>query len=991
MSRSPGPVVYNAPAGLQASPYKAHTISNHDPRKHGQDLQPNTTLDRRLQGKSSMGTTILVEFQTFVEELLPPLRARKSKLPKQTVQTAKKDLLDLFYKFTPDKKPINPNEDAIACAVVKIINDMKLPKGYQAALSQFMPDLTDETGSKVDAALYPKGKVPSNGRPDWTHCRLYMEFKVGNTKYDPWDDREGVSAESERKSRAAVRAQLIAYAHHTFRYQHRTKLYSLFIIGDAFRAARWDRSGVIVSRKVNYVVNPELLLQFLWHFAHLDDVQQGMDPTVDLLEPDSHAFRMMDYLARPDPSVDVDYMEPGTHWPTPSVPPSASSATTAPNTSHPPSAVADSTPGTSSDTGGGNGGLPPSTPGDKEGVWARRTRSSSKVAAMPPPIPPPTPPPAEDMNTPPVGKDPDLAVVEEFTGDPRVFKYVREMFRESLKKGWPRYKIRVGKDKRVFLVGRHIFCSSSMFGRATRGYIAVDARTRRFVFLKDSWRPYYEGVEPEGTYLAMFANQHDMVVPTLICHGDVEGQRAFTAIYEGDPQRKIRDNQRRLAAQAKNTSAGKVVRRGSTKKRPHEEEDEAEPSSGDTTAPAPLAENEDRLRHHIHYRTVVQDVCLPFDKFCSTKQFIRLMFDCVQTHQQAYLKFGLLHRDISAGNVLILPRHTVNKKGKEVVRWFGLLTDWELAKIVPKDGEDDKARQPERTGTWQFMSVASVASQWTLPISVADELESFFHVMLFYAVRYLPHTMVNVPKFVIAYFDTFEQDNDGTRLCSATKWNAMRWRMIRYGKGRRLLFKKTTGRSGNPLNRLFARFLTALSARYELLDYANEAHDKLPSPVDSLTEVDEDEEDDDFEINYNKPWYAKEDEDEDEEDDDLAVYAEEPSTATSATASLLNTHDFFLNRFANVLQLGRKRWVNPDALGIDQLAGYESRAIIVAMEEAGTSTAGRARGTRESSGRASSKRAKTGSGSSLGAVRTRGVETDSNLVVSRSRKGKGRA
>lgn len=62
-----------------------------------------------------------------------------------------------------------------------------------------------------------------------------------------------------------------------------------------------------------------------------------------------------------------------------------------------------------------------------------------------------------------------------------------------------------------------------------------------------------------------------------------------------------------------------------------------------------------------------------------------------------YEKHQLLHRDISAGNVLILPRLVKDHQGKETVQWFGLLTDWELAKAYLKNRSDEKARQPERT------------------------------------------------------------------------------------------------------------------------------------------------------------------------------------------------------------------------------------------------------------------------------------------------------
>ena len=55
-----------------------------------------------------------------------------------------------------------------------------------------------------------------------------------------------------------------------------------------------------------------------------------------------------------------------------------------------------------------------------------------------------------------------------------------------------------------------------------------------------------------------------------------------------------------------------------------------------------------------------------------------------------------MHRDISAGNVLIHVRERV-EDGKLVQERFGLLTDWELSKRLPGEHEDPMARQPHRT------------------------------------------------------------------------------------------------------------------------------------------------------------------------------------------------------------------------------------------------------------------------------------------------------
>ncbi|KAI0631829.1 hypothetical protein C8Q77DRAFT_1074780 [Trametes polyzona] len=690
-----------------------------------------------------MGTTVLCDLDQFERDVLPLLPPEKLQytLPTDAVDQAKATLSALFYKG--GKKPREVKEDHIAETVVdKVLEKIAFPSKYKVALSRFKYDSSDPSRAKVDAAIYPEDRVPSDEAPDWTHCRFLIEFKKGDTKYDPWNDDKSKNVEAERESRAAARAQLIAYARNVFLYQQRTALFTLLIIGDEFRVSRWDRSGVIVTKKVNYSKDPKRLLEVLWHLVQLDEEQQGIDPSATLIEKDSKAFKIMDWLAAPNSELDMDFEE--------------------------------------------------------------RKRVNAEC--------PPTPYTHSDPYATEV--DPELDPIVPVDDDPRVFKYVREKFRDSLVPGWPRYKLRVGPEGRIFLVGKPIFCSSTMFGRATEGFIAVEARTRRFAFLKDSWRPFYEGVEPEGTYLEMFARDvPEMIVPVVLCHGDVAEQCAFAAVYEADPKRRKKESLE--ASQANVTRAN----HGTKRARP---EDEQEAADVATPTEGTVGDN-GTLRHHIHYRIAVKDVCLPFESFKTTEQFIRLMCDCVQTHALAYERKGLLHRDISAGNVLILPRVGTNRAGKEVVSWHGVLTDWELAKEIQEDASQAKARQPERTGTWQFMSVAYVHLQCSLPVAVADELESFFHVLIFYAVRFLPHKIPEVSAFVSAYFDTFQPDGKCGRRCSQVKYTAVHSRDLRFAQGQTLTFLKTTREPGNPLNGLIRKLRRLLNARYRVFYFEVES------------------------------------------------------------------------------------------------------------------------------------------------------------------------
>ncbi|KAJ8521807.1 hypothetical protein ONZ45_g1544 [Pleurotus djamor] len=99
--------------------------------------------------------------------------------------------------------------------------------------------------------------------------------------------------------------------------------------------------------------------------------------------------------------------------------------------------------------------------------------------------------------------------------------------------------------------------------------------------------------------------------------------------------------------------------------------------------------------------------------------------DPAQSRRDVYNICGILHRDISSGNILILPDGS------------GLLIDWDLAKEVAKLG--GPGRTPERTGTWAFMSI-KLSSKPDKIHSVYNDIESFFWVIVYFAVRYTPHT-----------------------------------------------------------------------------------------------------------------------------------------------------------------------------------------------------------------------------------------------------------
>ena len=77
-------------------------------------------------------------------------------------------------------------------------------------------------------------------------------------------------------------------------------------------------------------------------------------------------------------------------------------------------------------------------------------------------------------------------------------------------------------------------------------------------------------------------------------------------------------------------------------------------------------------------------------------------------------------------------------------------------------------------GTWQFMSAHVLLAKKKL-IDIPDELESFFHVLVYLAVRFLPHNLDDdlVENFLHDYFDDYTDGDDGF-FCGPVKYNCIK-------------------------------------------------------------------------------------------------------------------------------------------------------------------------------------------------------------------------
>ncbi|TFK80909.1 hypothetical protein K466DRAFT_442269, partial [Polyporus arcularius HHB13444] len=357
---------------------------------------------------------------------------------------------------------------------------------------------------------------------------------------------------------------------------------------------------------------------------------------------------------------------------------------------------------------------------------------------------------------------------------PFTFAYVREMFSNSLDKQWPRYKLEVpdGTVKRHFLVCKPMFRAKGLIGRGTRGYVALDCDTGRFVWLKDAWRAYYLLLEKEGDVLAKLKAAEVPNVPTVVCHGDIRDQTTLTSQeWElKNPQPSPSAGPFRASEQPRD---GVPSTSSSSKRKWTDDGDGADVPPLKGLDGAKITYREDSpLRIHRHYRLVEEEVAMPLSDFETGEQLVFIIGDCIFGESRVSLS-RTLHRDVSGGNILIYPRVIWASGGRVwLMKWTGLLADWEMSKPILDEPAGKFPRQPERTGTWQYMSVALLS--WAKLVEICDELEAFFYVLLYHAARYLRSNLepITLANYLDAFFDQYSLTDDGYQ-CGTQKLAAI--------------------------------------------------------------------------------------------------------------------------------------------------------------------------------------------------------------------------
>ncbi|KAI0296764.1 hypothetical protein B0F90DRAFT_1939257 [Multifurca ochricompacta] len=263
------------------------------------------------------------------------------------------------------------------------------------------------------------------------------------------------------------------------------------------------------------------------------------------------------------------------------------------------------------------------------------------------------------------------------------------------------------EDLGVYITPSAVWDTGGLFGRSTFGYIAYDVASTNLVYLKDFWRTDLPGIEKEGD---IYHKLHDAQVPNiprLGAAGDVPLSPECTATTSFVAQRTRTQDYLRIPGGEHEWCPGQ----------PH-------------------------VDPYVHYRLVLETLGKPLSTFKSTRQLCEVIRDAIVAHSAAYERAQILHRDVSAGNILITEEGT------------GMLIDWELSKQEHK-GVEEGPRQHSRTGTWQFISISRLREPRYTAHEVSDDLESFFWVLLYQIAKCRGSRMADVSKHMQLVFDEY--------------------------------------------------------------------------------------------------------------------------------------------------------------------------------------------------------------------------------------------
>ncbi|KAJ3544208.1 hypothetical protein NMY22_g2858 [Coprinellus aureogranulatus] len=129
---------------------------------------------------------------------------------------------------------------------------------------------------------------------------------------------------------------------------------------------------------------------------------------------------------------------------------------------------------------------------------------------------------------------------------------------------------------------------------------------------------------------------------------------------------------------------------------------------------------------------VLAEVGYPLIAFPMAYDLVGGVADAMEAYEDAISKAGVMHRDLSPFNILLVKTGKDSKTGRDSFK--GILIDWDHAVLM-----GSALRGTWRTGTWQFMSVSLLKSGTAH--EPEDDRESSFYSLFWTSIRHLRGAM----------------------------------------------------------------------------------------------------------------------------------------------------------------------------------------------------------------------------------------------------------